>query len=660
MSLSIANCKEKAIENRPIDIVSTESQPLQHKLAAILYADVEGYSRLTGQDESGTHRTLSAYLDLFAETIRAHRGEVKHYAGDAVLADFSTVSDALNCAVAVQQAIKEKNNEIPQAKRVQFRIGLNLGEVIVDRGEVYGNGVNVAARLETLAEPGGICVSGNVVDAVGAKLALHYEYLGEHRVKNIDKPVRAYRVSEAQHASSWQRSTFFLMKRLGSTRKRSFVFAGLAVLIVAAALAWQFTRSNWQAEDPVLALPTGPSIAVLPFSNLSGDPAQEYFADGVSEEIITQLTRFRELFVIARNSTFRYKGQAVDVRQVGRELGVRYVLEGSLRKAPDRIRVTAQLVDATSGAYLWAETYDRKLTAGDILGIQDEITEHVVAKIAEPFGVISRAGLKDTKSKRTDNLTAYECVLHARAHVETEASPELHLRARDCLERAIVLDPDYAEAWAWLSEMYLDEHRFGYNRRPDPKPLDRAMNAARRAVALDPTSAMGHLTLASAHFFRRELDQFAVAAEQTLALNPNNAFVLARLGVCFTGTGQLERSMALTKKAIALNPHHPSWYYFTVFMYHYRNGAYEEALAAAQKWNEPEFFWNQVHLAQAYAYLGRKKEAQAAIAKLLKLYPDFPKNAWKEWRIWLMSEDIIQHEAEGLRKAGLDIPPETK
>ncbi len=449
-----------------------------------------------------------------------------------------------------------------------------------------------------------------------------------------------------------------------ATRRRTAIaVAVVAVLAVIGVLAWQVTRfvgpgSKAAPDDPVLALPKGPSIAVLPFANLSGDPEQEYFADGITEEIITELTRFRELFVLARNTTFQYKGQAVDVKKIGRDLGVRYVLEGSVRKAPDTIRVTAQLVDATSGAHRWAETHDRELTASNILGVQDEITEHVVAKIAEPFGAIFRAGVKETQGKRTDTLTAYECVLHARDYVVTEVSPALHLRARDCLERAIALDPNYAEAWAWLSEMYLDEYRFGYNQRPDPKPLDRALNAARRAVALDPTSAMGHLAVASAHYFRRERDQFAVEAEQALALNPNNAFVLARVGVCFTGIGQLERGMALAKKAIALNPHHPGWYYFMVFMYHYRKGEYEEALAVAQKWNEPEFYWNQVHLAQAYAYLGRKEEAQAAVAKLLQLYPDFPKNAWKEWRIWLVSEDIIQHEAEGLRKAGLEIPPE--
>ena len=413
---------------------------------------------------------------------------MKHYAGDAVLADFTTVSDALNCAVAVQKAIKERNEAIPEGKRVQFRIGLNLGEVIVDRGEVYGNGVNVAARLETLAEPGGICVSGNVVDAVGAKLPLRYEYLGEHRVKNIDKPVRAYRVAEAQQALSWQRSRFLLLKRLGSTRPRSFVFAGLVVLIVAT-LAWRFSPIEFQRTDPILALPKGPSIAVLPFTNLSGDPAQDYFTDGITEEIITEFTRFHELFVIARNSTMRYKGKAVDVREVGRDLGVRYVLEGSVRRSGETIRVTAQLLEASKGALLWAETYDRNLTAADLFAVQDEITEQVVATVAQPYGVISRSAMSAAKAKRPEGLSAYDCVLRYWAYEET-LTPKEHLRMRGCLETAVQTEPQYVEAWALLSSIYRHEVLFQFNPRSEPPPpLDRALSAAQHAVEIDRSSA---------------------------------------------------------------------------------------------------------------------------------------------------------------------------
>ena len=627
----------------------------RRKLAAILSADAVGYSRLMAVDEAATVETLKQYRAVIRQIVERRSGRVVNAPGDALLAEFPSAVEAVQAAVDVQKSLEGRNVELGPERAMQFRIGINLGDVIEESdGTIYGDGVNIAARMEALAEAGRVCVSSTVFDAVEGKLPLGFDFLGEQQVKNIAKPVRVYRV-RTERAAGNVGTKAALLRRWPWPAVAGLVLLGT----IAAVGLWRY--GDWArvtSEDPILALPTGPSIAVLPFANLSGDPDQEYFADGITEEIITELTRFRELFVLARNTTFQYKGQPVDVSKVGRQLRVRYVLEGSVRRAGGKIRVNAQLLDASSGGHLWAETYDRELTPSNVLAVQDEITEHVVAKIAEPYGAIFRAGVRETQRKATDNLTAYECVLHAREHVQTEVSPALHLRARDCLERAIELDRNYAEAWAWLSEMYLDEYRFGYNQRPDPKPLDRALTAARRAVALDPTSAMGHLTLASAHFFRRELDQFAVAAEQALALNPNNAFVLARLAVCFTGVGELERSVALTNKAIALNPHHPSWYYFTVFMHHYHKREYEEALMAAQKWNEPEFFWNQVHLAQAYAYLGRKSEAQAAVAKLLQLYPDFPKNAWKEWRIWLVSEDIIQHEAEGLRKAGLEIPSE--
>ena len=645
--------------NRATDSSSTESQPLQHKLAAILYADVEGYSRLTGADEAGTHRTLSAYLDLFAETIRAHRGEVKHYAGDAVLADFSTVTDALNCAVAVQKAITEKNEAIPEGKRIQFRIGLNLGEVIVDRGEVYGNGVNVAARLETLAEPGGICVSGNIVDAVGAKLPLYYEYLGEHRVKNIDKPVRAYRVTEAQLALSWQRSRM-LLKRLGSTRTRRFVFAGLVVLIVASALAWRFSPIDFQREDPILALPKGPSIAVLPFTNLSGDPAQEYFSDGITEQIISELARFRGLYVIARNSTFQYKGRALDVRAVGRELGARYVLEGSVRRSGETLRVTAQLLDARSGAHLWAETYDRALTGADIFALQDDITSKVVSNIAGPHGRISQAGLEDTNRKAPDSLDSYDCVLRAVAYYKLP-SPEGHGPIRDCLERAVARDPDYGEAWTWLAVLYEQEYELGYNPRAELyNALDRALEAGQRAVELDPNNAIVHSNMAYVLFMRHEVDASFAGAERALALNPNDPEVLCNAGTFMVFAGNRERGIALTKKGMALGPNYPTLCHFQLSFAHYLKGEYEQALAESLKIEAPDFFWTHIHLAMNYGQLGRTQEAKAAVAKLLKLYPDIAHNFRHEARKYNVSEEMVEHMVDGLRKAGLDIPPETK
>jgi TolB-like protein/tetratricopeptide (TPR) repeat protein len=435
--------------------------------------------------------------------------------------------------------------------------------------------------------------------------------------------------------------------------------AAAMVLVIAGVVTWQATRSSEPdsevpSEDPVLTLPKGPSIAVLPFTNMSGDPEQEYFADGITDEIITELTRFRDLFVIARNSTFQYTGQSVDVREVGRKLGVRYVLEGSVRKAADTIRVSAQLLDATTGTHLWAETYDRDLTAANILSVQDDITEQVVATIAGTHGVISRVGLEGTRGKGTENLEAYDCVIRAQAYFAV-FSPDEHLRTRTCLERAVELDPDYSDAWAWLILIYTDEYAFGFN--PRPNSLDRAAEVARRAVDLDPTNQMAHWFFARAQFFRHELDSFFVEAERALALNPNNATVLASAGSYLAYAGKWERGLALVKKAVALNPHHPGWYYFPFFWDHYRKAEYEEALAQAQKINLPGLFWTYVTLAAGYGQLGRKEEAQAAVADLLELYPDYPENARHEFRKYNWSEDLIENIMDGLRKAGLNIPP---
>ena len=605
-----------------------EPHDITRKLAAILSADVVGYSRLMGDDEVATVQTLKGHRAGITMLIQRHRGRVVDAPGDNLLAEFASVVDAVRCAVAIQAELKNLNSELSAQRRMEFRIGINLGDVMVEGERLYGDGVNIAARMEGLAHAGGICLSGTAHEHVENKLPLEYVDLGEQTLKNIGKPVRAYRVVLDQATVGTSSATPTVDTSAASTK------------------------------DSVFAMPQGPSIAVLPFANFSADVGEEYFADGIAEEIITQLTRFRELFVIARNSTFRYKGQAVDVKQVGSELGVRYVLEGSLRKAGDRIRVSAQLIDVGSAGHLWAETYDRALTAGNIFAVQDEITEQVVAKVAEPYGVISRAGLKEARIKAPGSLTSYECVLLAREYYSTETSRSLHLRARDSLERAVTVDPGYVDAWAWLSIMYIDEYRVGYNPRPGPPALDRAFSAARRAVSVDPASAMAHDALACVYYHRHELEPFAVEAEQALTLGPSNALILAEMGQFFVLMRQGERGMALTRKAIALNPLHPGWYWWNVSNYHYDRREYTEALAAALRWNDPELWWSQVHLARAYGQLGRAGNAQDAVHRLLELYPDYVRNARAEERKWTTDEGFVAHEVEGLRKAGLDIPPE--
>jgi adenylate cyclase len=385
------------------------------KLAAILAADVAGYSRLMGDDEKATVQTLTDYRKVFVEHIARHHGKVVDTTGDSVLAIFDSPVEAVGCATDIQQELARRNRHLADDRQMKFRIGINLGDVIVrEDGTVYGDGVNIAARLESLGEPGGICVSSTISEHVENRLPVAFEFIGEQSVKNIAKPIRAYRVTDAQRVSSvTQNSALTPARRNSSARARNLAFA-CVLLIAAGKFAWRFYSHNVIQDDPILALPKGPSIAVLPFTNLSGDPAQDYFSDGITEQLISELARFRGLYVIARNSTFKYKGHTPDVREVGREFGVGYVLEGSVRRSGATLRVTAQLLDAGTGAHLWAETYDRSVTGADVFALQDDVTSKVTANIAGPQGRISQAGLENT-SKRSapKNIDSYDCVLRA-------------------------------------------------------------------------------------------------------------------------------------------------------------------------------------------------------------------------------------------------------
>ena len=595
---------------------------IDQRLAAILAADVAGYSRLMEADERATVATLDAYRTVFQERVAGHGGRIVDTAGDSVLAVFLSAIGAVEAAITIQDELRRRNESLPEGQRMHFRIGVNLGDVIEkDDGSVYGSGVNVAARLESLAEPSGIMISEDVHRQVVGKLNRSFEDAGAHEVKNIAEPVRAYRVNiefSASKASS---------------------------------------RSAKSSDDRTLSLPTGPSIAVLPFTNMSGDPEQEFFSDGITEQIIADLTRFPDLFVIARNTTFQYKGQAVDVAEVGRKLGVQFVLEGSVRRGGDRLRIVAQLIDTATGGHVWAETYDRNLTTGDVFDIQDEITGRVVATIADSYGVISRAISEKAKSRGQGNLEAYEWVLAAHQYyASVRRTAEEHFRIRDGLERAIEISPDYADAWAWLAAMYRDEYVTEINVRPEP--LARAERTARKALELDSNNQEGHLVLAHVYFYRHELDAFFQQAERTLSINPNSPDVLSAMGFCMASAGQWDRGMALMEKARVLNPNHPNWFHRTYALNHYRVGEYEEALASFRKSDpEPGSFFAILWFAAIYGQLGKLTEARGAIEGLLELYPESLDRACHElFHKWNHTEDFVVHCVEGLRKAGLDIP----
>ena len=363
--------------------------------------------------------------------------------------------------------------------------------------------------------------------------------------------------------------------------------------------------------------------------------------------------------MIGRNSSFQYKGKSVDLRKIGEELGVRYVVEGTVRRAAGTIRISVQLTDAKSGANLWAESYDRVLDAGNILAVQDEITNQIVSAIADPRGVISRAELSQSETARTEDLESYDCVLRAR-QIWRLLSVDQHLRARECLERAVDSDPDYAEAWAWLAELYLFESKVGYNPQPDqPDPLLRAYEASRRAVKLDDRNQVGHYTLAQVYYHQNDLEAFHKEAEIALNLNPNNAHVVGTLGYFKGAAGQWELGASLVRKAMALNPHVATWIWMiTIYNVHFSRNEYDEALAEIKNWDNPDFFWVHANLAAVYGHLGDTENAQIAVAKLLELYPEFGNSARDEVEIWIRDKGWVDDWLEGLRKAGLDIPDE--
>ena len=555
-----------------------EPMSVERKLAAILSADVKGYSRLMEADEAGTVRTLTAYREVMATLVREHRGRVVDATGDNLLAEFPSVVDAVQGAVAIQRALEARNAGLPGERRMQFRIGINLGDVIVEGERIYGDGVNIAARLEGLAEPGGICIAGGAWEQVRNKLALGFESLGEHRVKNIAEPVRAYRV-RMDAAGAGPRGRRRRPAWLGHWQA-----AVLAVLVLGAgaiALWSMYPRPAPKAgvvseAKAALPLPDEPSIAVLPFANMSADPAQEYFSDGLTDALITQLYKIPNLFVIARTSSATYKGKAVKVQQVGRELGVRWVLEGSVQKAGERIRIQAQLIEATTGKHVWAESYDRELK--DVFAVQDGIIRKIVTELGvtlawgEEFRLWVHA---------TDNLQAFDHFLQAdKLYMRFEK--EANAQARGLLLKAVELDPKFARAIAFLGFTHLTDVAFGWARDP-AQSTRQAEDLANRAVALDDGDYMAHALLSRIHAQQGRHEQAIAAGQRAVEVEPSNATAVGALGLTMTYAGRPEEGLVLIRKAMRLNPY-PPLYYFPYAVYaSYLTGRYEAAIVEARK-----------------------------------------------------------------------------
>jgi len=622
---------------------------MERRLAAILSCDVVGYSRLMGRDEAGT---LASLKTLRREVLDTHAGRYHgrtiKLIGDGALMEFASAVDAVRFAVAVQCAMRARNSGAPDTQHIDFRIGINIGDVIVEGDDIYGDGVNVAARLEALAKPGGICIHQSVRDQVRDKLALDFKDRGEVEVKNIERPVPAFDILLNENAKAIAAAP---MEPHASTPNRlrlvqSAVGITLSLALIAGVAWWQPWKPESESATPdatIQPLSEKPSIAVLAFSNLSGDPAQEFLSDAMSDSVITELSRFPELFVVARNSSFKYKGEAKDIREIGRELGVRYVVEGGMQRADDRLRVNVQLIEADSGTHIWAESFDRRNE--DIFAVQDEIVKAIVTVLA-----IKIEGHEITMA--TSSLEAYDLFLRARDLQLRKGFwvKEVNQKARAMLEQAVALDPQFSRAYAELAWTYLHDFLFGWAQPPDAA-RDRGHTLAQKAVELDPSSARAHHALGYAHQFRKEHDLAMAETERAIALNPNDADLRAGAASLNIYGGNPETAIEQITEAMRLNPYHPDWYWHLLGWARFHAGKYEEGLAAIKRIVDPGAADHRV-MAALNARLGRLDEAASHARQVLEREPDFAISHFRR-NLPYRNQSDAQDYAEALALAGL-------
>ena len=587
---------------------------VERKLAAIFAGDVAGYSRLMGVDEEGTLHQLKAHRkELVDPKITEHRGHIVKTTGDGMLVEFVSVVDAVRCAVEIQRGMVERNVDVPADRRIEFRIGINVGDIISEDNDIYGDGVNVAARLEALAEPGGIFVSRNVHDQVRDKLSFGFEDMGEQMVKNIARPIGVHRVSLAE-----------------STTEASLKATA--------------------AAKPEHAASQRPSIAVLPFANMSGDPEQEYFADGISEDIITGLSKLRWFFVIARNSSFIYKGKAIDVKRVARELGVRYLLEGSVRKGGNRLRINAQLIDAETGNHIWADRYDGDLT--DVFALQDAITEKVVAAI-EPK-LLQAEGIR-SQSHSPEDLGAWEMVSKANSLFWrlTKAEGEAAIAI---LKQAVQRYPDYAPAHSMLAFMMLVSAYVGWTAREQQSQVKQAAALATRAAELDDSDPWAYFALGYVAYTMRRTDKAIEEFQRAIDLNPNFAAAHSYLSLTLALAGQSDQAITHAEQAIRMSPHDPqnAVCFTALSAAHYQAGRYGEAVNFGRKALQQRSGWAPGHriFCASLAQAGQIDEARAELDQLKELHPDIS-IAWIEKHVPYTAGPMSKF-LEGMRKAGLE------
>ncbi len=585
-----------------------EAHKPDRRLAAIVAADVVGYSRLMETDEAGTlARLKTVRLELIDPAIASCKGRIIKTTGDGMLIEFQSVTEALRCAVDFQERMARRNRDMPASRSLLYRIGVNLGDVIVDEDDIFGDGVNVAARLESIAEPGGVCISSAVRDQVGDRLELVYEDLGDQQVKNINRPIRVYRV----------------------------VIGG------------QKLGAGHPAENRPAAPKESakkPSIAILPFLNMSGDPEQEFFADGLTEDIITELSRFRQLLVISRNAVFVHKGKPVKAQQIAREFGVDYIVEGSVRKAMDRVRVTVQLIDGETEAHVWAERYDRKLE--DIFAIQDEVTSSIASTL---FGRVEAARLGRAQRKTTENMAAYEYVLAGKI-LHHASKRQCNAEALRNLDRAIELDPSYAHAHAWkacvVGQAWV--HNWCEDRPASERTI---LEELQTALALDDNDADVHRILAALKLNFNEHDKAAYHQERALSLNPNSDLIVVQQGELLTWLGRPEEGIDWVRRAMRLNPYHPERFWSHLGRAQYGARAYGDAIASYSKLTAPDF-GHHAFLAASLAQVGNRVAAGAHAREVMEREPAFSAKTFLDTLHYRQPADA-EHVREGILKAGL-------
>jgi adenylate cyclase len=592
----------------------------KRKLTAILSADAVGYSRLMREDEETTVRDIAAHRFLITEIIQQHHCRVIDSPGDNVFAEFASVVDAVNGAIKIQREIKKNNTDTPKERRMEFRIGINLGDVIEEEDRIYGDGVNIAARVEGLALAGGIAISGTVYEHIRDKLSLGYHYLGEQNVKNIPEPIRIYRLLTGPEATG--KMIGEKMPKARQLRRSVFGFLSLIMIVAGAAGVWYYYyRPSFvpaSIEKMAFPLPEKPSIAVLPFTNMSGDPGQEYFSDGITEDLITDLSKISGLFVIARNSTFNYKGKSIKPSQIAEELGVRYILDGSVRRYENQVRINAQLIDTLTGGYLWAERYDGKMV--NVLKLQDTVNEKIVTALAVKLTVSDKNRFL---SKDTINVEAYDIFLKGMAHYRKGTIDNIKL-AISYFERAIDLDPNYSQAYAALAAVYMMVYKLGGESLltgiKEYKPRLRAEELIQ--VSMKNPTPLSY-QVAAAIYIEKRMHEIAIDyANQAIVLDPNDPESYYALAMSLAWSGKAEESLKYINIAMRLDPYYPPYYLFVLGLAYFIDERYEEAAGSFERLlnRNPDHTLVMPFLVACNSYLKRVSKAKAMLERYSKRY----------------------------------------